>query len=101
MQNEEKTLELTYVLLVCNRPSVFGLNRLQEDGTAAQLLDVDPTALFHTKMSSVEITKNAVVDLVSQVPHSRIHRRIDRDHVLYFDLTLGDMLEVASTYDSL
>lgn len=79
----KRTLDLTYVLLVCYRPSISRLDRLEEDSTPAQALDVDPVAVVHTKMAGVVVIEDAVVDLVCYVPHSNIHRRIDKtaDHI--------------------
>ena len=92
---------MTRILLVCHRPSISGIGRLEEDGTLAQELDVDPMAVVHTETAGMEFAVDVGLDLNSSVPHSRIHRRIDRDHDSRIDLGCALMLEVAGICDSL
>ena len=44
--------------------------------------------MVHTKMASAEVVEDTAVDLDSQVPHNRIHMRLDRDHSPHLDWTL-------------
>lgn len=52
MWNKEETIALTDFLLVCHRPSVFGLGQLKEDGIPTQQLDMGPVAMVYTEMAS-------------------------------------------------
>ena len=85
---------------MCHRPSVSGLDRLEEAGTLAQELGVDPIAMVHTKMAGVEVTEDVVEDLDSPGPH-RTHRRIDRGAVTRVLFGVMIMLDVTSMCDSL
>ena len=64
-------------MIVCHKPSISGLDRLEEAGTPAQELGVDPAAVVHTEMAGVEVAEDVVEDSDSPGPH-RINRRIDR-----------------------
>ena len=55
----------------------------------------------HLGMVGIVVAEDVVVDLVRQVPHIKIHKRIDKGHGPRSDLTIGHMLEVASTSDGL
>ena len=89
------------VFLMCHRPSVFGLSKLEEDGTLARELDMDLVGMVHTEMASTEVAEDVGVDLDNPVPHSKTRKRIDWDHGLCIDLGCISMLKVANRYDSL
>ena len=86
MWNKEKALVLTCVLLMCHKSSVFGLGKLGEDDALAQELGMDPMAVVHIEIASAKVVEEAGVDLDIQVPHNRIHRKIDRDSGLHIHL---------------
>ena len=56
------------------RPSDFGLGRHGEDDTPAQAPDVGPETAVHTEVDGTVAEEDAEVE---EVPHRRIHRRID------------------------
>ena len=63
------------------------LGRLEEDSMPAQALDMHLVAMVHIEMASTKVTKDVGVDLISPVPHRRIHKRIDRDCGPHLDWT--------------
>lgn len=57
-----------------HRPSVSRLNKLEEDSTLAQELNMDPVALVHTNTAGMEVAKDVGVGSFGPGPHSRITR---------------------------
>ena len=55
------------------------LGSLEEDGTPAQELGMDPVAVTHIEMAGMEVVVDAGIDSDSPVPNSRIHKRIEGD----------------------
>ena len=70
-------LVLTYVLIVCHMPSIFGLGKLKEVSMPTRELDMDPVAVAHIEMAGAEVAGIVVVDSDSLVPHSKLHKRIE------------------------
>ena len=46
------------VFFMYHRSSVFGLNKLEEDGTLAQELDMDLVGMVHTEMANTEVAED-------------------------------------------